>query len=338
MTDSERRGAGSEDSKLPTRRTVLALAGVTLGAYVIGLVVVGIGDALPELTGAALPPLVGAFFLEAATLATLAMVHRSSALAVGHRVRYGAALNVSMTAFTLTQAVPGGGAIAGAEVVRRWTKFGLEGPYATVSLALTATLTTTTIALLGAGGVAVSVWRGDLRGRVLVGAILALLVLLVLLAMVLAVVRSPESGARLIRRLGRIHHSLADRTEHWISNLEHPDRHPPDLMALLRIVAWSAVNWSADIAALWLVFIAFGESVTIATVLVGFAAAQLGAAIPLTPGGAGFVEGGMVAAFVAVGLTLSAATAVVVTYRVLATWLPMLAGLPALLRPPRVTT
>jgi putative heme transporter len=314
----------------------MALAGATLTAYVIGLVVVGIGDALPRLTGAALPPLAGAFLLEVATLATLAMVHRSSAAAVGYRVPYRAALNVSMTAFTLTQAMPGGGAVAGAEVVRRWTRFGLEGPYATVSLALTATLATTTIALIGAGGVAVSVWRGDLRGRVLVGAIVVLVVLLAALGLVLAVVRSPDLGARLIRRLGRIHRSLAARTERWIASLEHPDRHPPGVAALARIVSWSAVNWSADIAALWLVFIAFGEPVTIATLLVGFAASQLGAAIPLTPGGTGFVEGGMIASFVAVGLSLSSATAVVVTYRVLATWLPMLAGVPALLRPPQL--
>jgi uncharacterized protein (TIRG00374 family) len=315
----------------------MLLVGVTMVAYVIALAVIGIGDALPNLTRAAVPPLVGAFALEVATIATLAMVHRSSALAVGHGVAYRSALNVSMTAFTLTHSVPGGGAVAGAEVVRRWTRFGLPGPYATASLALTATLTTSTIALIGAGGVAVSVWRGDLRGRVLIGAIVVLVLLLMLLAVVLAVVRSPERGVRIIRRLGRVHRSLADRTERWVASLEQPDRRPPTLGSLLRIVAWSAFNWGADIAALGLVFIAFGQSVTIATLLVGFAASQLGAAIPITPGGTGFVEGGMVAAFVAVGISLSAASAVVVTYRVLAMWLPMLAGLPALLRPPTPT-
>jgi putative heme transporter len=322
--------------RLPSRRATLLLVGITFTVYVVGLVVVGVGDALPNLTSAAVPPLVGAFALEVATIASLAMVHRSSALAVGYRVEYRAALNVSMTAFTLTQSIPGGGAVAGAEVVRRWSRFGLEGPYATASLALTATLATSTIALIGAGGVAVSVWRGDLRGRVLLAAIIVLVLLLGLLVCVLAVVRSPKLGARLIRRLGKIHDRLGKRTERWVASLEQPNRQPPTVGALLRIVAWSAVNWSADIAALGLVFIAFGEPVAIATLLVGFAASQLGAAIPITPGGTGFVEGGMVAAFVAVGLPLSVASAVVVTYRVLAMWLPMLAGLPALLRPPPV--
>jgi uncharacterized protein (TIRG00374 family) len=334
VTSTGRGPAKRNDSKLPSRRTVLLLVGATLAAYVAVLVTVGIGEALDEIGRATAAPLLGALGLEMATIASLAMVHRSSAAAVGHGAHYRQALNISMTAFTLTQAVPGGGAVAGAEVVRRWTRFGLSAPYATAALALTATLATSTIALIGAGGVGVSVLRGDLRGAVLIGSLAVLVVLFGVLVLVLAVVRSPDLGARLIRRLGRLHRALGDRAEGWISSLEHPEQHPPSLGALLRIVAWSGINWTADIAALWLVFVAFGQTVTIATVLVGFAASQLGAAIPFTPGGTGFVEGGMVAAFVAVGTSLSMATAVVVTYRVFATWLPMLAGLPALLRPP----
>lgn len=336
MTSSGAGADGPDHDKLPGRRTVLLLVAGAFAVYVAVLVVVGIGEALESIGRAAVVPLAGALGLEIATIASLAMVHRSSAAAVGHGVRYRQGLNVSMTAFTLTQAVPGGGAVAGAEVVRRWTRFGLAAPYATAALALTATLATSTIALIGAAGVAVSVLRGDLQGGVLVGSLVVLVVLLGTLGLVLAVVRSPELGARLIRRLGKLHRALGDRAEEWVASLEQPEQHSPDLGSLLRIVAWSALNWSADIAALWLVFVAFGQTVPLATVLVGFAASQLGAAIPFTPGGTGFVEGGMIAAFVAVGLSLSMATAVVVTYRVFATWLPMLAGLPALLRPPPV--
>lgn len=308
--------------------------GLTVGVYAAALAVVGIGDALPAVTGASVGPLLAAFVLEAATVLALAMVHRSSALAVGHRLDYPDALNLSMTAFTLTQSVPGGGAVAGAEVVRRLTRHGLEGPVAAASLALTATLTTSTIAAIGAGGVAVAVWRGDLRGRFLIGALLLLFLLLAVLAAVLVVVRSPHLGTALIRRLGRIHRALEARTERWTASLRNLTQHPPTTRSVLRIVGWSGLNWGADVAALGLVFLAFGSEVTIAVLLVGFAASQLGAAIPITPGGVGFVEGGMVAGFVAVGVPLSTASVVVVVYRLLATWLPALAGLPALLRPP----
>lgn len=40
----------------------------------------------------------------------------------------------------------------------------------------------------------------------------------------------------------------------------------------------------------------------------------------------------MVGAFVTLGLTLSTATAIVLAYRVLAAWLPVLAGVPVLVR------
>lgn len=316
------------------RRAAVILVGATIAIYAGMLAFAGLGDALPLVGRASLPPLVGALALETATLATLAMVHRSSAAAVGHQLSYRQALNLSMSAFTLTQSVPGGGAVAGAEVVRRLRRFGLEGPYATASLALTATLTTSTIGLIGATGVAVSVWRGDLVGRVLIGAVALVVVLLAVLAAVLATVRSPRIGTRAVRALGSLSRRLEAPAKRWEDSLGHLTRRPPGTVAIARIVAWSAINWSADITALWLVFVAFDQSVTLAVVLVGFAASQLGAAIPLTPGGTGFVEGGMVTGFVALGVPFTIASVVVIVYRVVATWLPALAGLAMLLRPP----
>lgn len=66
----------------------------------------------------------------------------------------------------------------------------------------------------------------------------------------------------------------------------------------------------------------------------GFVVNRLAAAIPITPGGVGFVESGMLSVFVALGMALPVATMVVVTYRVIVTWLPTLAGVLGLLRPP----
>jgi uncharacterized protein (TIRG00374 family) len=109
---------------------------------------------------------------------------------------------------------------------------------------------------------------------------------------------------------------------------------PPSARDLAPIVGWSTLNWSGDIAALWLVFVAVGEPVTVSTLLIGFGVSQVGAAIPFTPGGVGFVESGMVGAFVVLGVPASEATTIVLAYRVLATWLPSLAGLVPLLRPP----
>lgn len=312
------------------------LLGVVLvvGTYAIGLGVVGIREAVDALAQARWLPLVAALVLEAITVGTLAMVHKVSAQAVGADLHYREALNLSMAAFTLSHTLPGGGAVGGAVAVQRLRRAGLDDPSAAASIALTATLATATITGLAAIGIAVAVADATLPGRVLV-LVLALLVALLGAAVgVVAVLRSPKLQGRLLSWLSGLHRRVRARIDDWATSLRSLRAEPPQARDLARIVAWSAVNWSVDIAALWLVFIALDQPVTISVLLIGFGVSQIGAAIPLTPGGVGFVESGMVGAFVVLGVPAPVATTIVLAYRVLATWLPSLAGVIPLLRPP----
>lgn len=339
MTDrSETRSeAGSQDRSdvagPPRKRWLLGIA-LVAAVYTVGFGTVDLGDAVDALRAGRWPFLVGAAVLEAVTVASLGMVHRSSARAVGAHIRYREALNVSMSFFTVSQTLPGGGAFAGAVGVRRLQRFGLDGPRATASVALTATLAMGTITAIAAGGIAVSVLRATLPGVVL-GMVLALLLILLGAAVgIVGVLRSEPLQDRLLDRLGRLHRRLRDRVQAWSGSLDAVRDDPPEAADLGRIVAWSAVNWSVDIAALWFVFESVDAPVTLPSLLVGFAVSQVGAAIPVTPGGVGFVESGMVGAFVLFGTAASVAATIVLAYRVLAIWLPALAGVPALLRPP----
>jgi uncharacterized protein (TIRG00374 family) len=329
--------AGSEtrsDVAAPPRKRWLLGIALVVAVYTIGFGSVDLGDALDALRAGRWPFLVAAAGLEAITVASLAMVHRSSARAVGVDIRYLEALNVSMSFFTVSQTLPGGGAVAGALGVRRLQRFGLDGPSATASVALTATLAMSTITAIAAGGIAVSVLRAGLPARVLALVLALLFVLLGAAFGIVAVLRSASLQRRLMDRLGRIHEKLRERVQGWSESLEGVRHDPPEAAGLGRIVGWSAVNWSVDIAALWLVFQAVDATVTLPILLVGFAVSQVGAAIPITPGGVGFVETGMIGAFVVFGTPASVATTIVLAYRVLAIWLPALAGVPALLRPP----
>jgi uncharacterized protein (TIRG00374 family) len=309
---------------------------LVVGIYAVGLGVVGIRDALDALVRARWLPLVGALVLEAITVGTLAMVHRSSARAVGADLRYGVALNLSMAAFTLSHSLPGGGAVGGALVVQRLRRAGLDEPNAAASVALTAILATATITGLAAVGIAVAVADATLPGRVLVLVLALLAVLLGAAVGVVALLRSTKLQGRLLSWLSGLHRRLRARIDDWAVSLRSLRAAPPTARDLARIVAWSAVNWSMDIAALWLVFIALDQPVTLSVLLIGFGVSQVGAAIPVTPGGVGFVESGMVGAFVVLGVPAPVATTIVLAYRVLATWLPALAGVLALLRPPTV--
>lgn len=320
--------------EVPHRRRWLVGLVLVVAVYAVGLGAVGIRDAVDALLRAAWLPLLAAFVLELVTVASLAMVHKVSAQAVGNRLRYPEALNISMSAFTLSQTLPGGGAVAGAVIVQRLRRFGLDDPSAAASVALTATLATATITGLAAVGIAVAVMDATLPGRVLAGALALLGLLLGAAIGVVVLVRSPGAQERVLDRLGRLHDRLRGKVDEWAASLRSLREDPPEAVDLLRIVSWSTVNWSVDIAALWLVFVALDQPVTISTLLIGFGVSQIGAAIPLTPGGVGFVESGMVGAFVVLGVPASIATTIVLAYRVIATWVPALAGVVPLLRPP----
>jgi uncharacterized protein (TIRG00374 family) len=97
-------------------------------------------------------------------------------------------------------------------------------------------------------------------------------------------------------------------------------RHKP--LGLLGAVAY----WGFDIAVLGVCFHAFGTSVPIAVLVVGYFLGTLGSLLPL-PGGVGGVEGGMIGAFVAFGLPASSAVIGVLAYRAISFWLPTLPGI-----------
>ena len=61
-------------------------------------------------------------------------------------------------------------------------------------------------------------------------------------------------------------------------------------------------------------------------VLLAYAASRLLALVPLTPGGLGFVETGLVTTLTLAGVQPEAAVVAVFAYRVLSFWLPIPAG------------
>jgi uncharacterized protein (TIRG00374 family) len=307
---------------------------LVIAIYAVGLVVVGIDEALDAFTRASILPLTGAFLLQMVVVVLWGQVYGASAAAVNGSVGTKDALTVSMPAFTLSHTLPGGGWAGNAVAVQRLTAQGMSGPSATAAVALAATISLTTIAGLGAAGIVTAFVAGDLPRIALVIALPALIALLGLVATVITVLRSPSTGDRVIGWLGKLHHTLREHVDEWRDSLRDITEDPPTTRSLSRIVGWALLKWSADIASLALVFFALGTTPRVSALLVGFGVSQLATAIPVTPGGVGFVEGGMVGAFATLGYSVALATSVVVVYRVAATWLPVLAGLPVLLRQP----
>jgi uncharacterized protein (TIRG00374 family) len=90
-------------------------------------------------------------------------------------------------------------------------------------------------------------------------------------------------------------------------------------------VLGAIASWGFDIATLWACFHAFGASPPLAVIVTAYFVGWLANLLPL-PGGVGGVEGGMIGAFSAFGVSVQTAIVAVLAYRAFSFWAPMLPG------------
>ncbi len=124
--------------------------------------------------------------------------------------------------------------------------------------------------------------------------------------------------ARLAQRLATVPAALSAGVRDAIA---HARRRDPSTLGAL-------AYWGCNIAVLWAAFRAFGDSPTVAVLVMGYFVGMLGNLLPL-PGGVGGVDGGMIGAFIALGEPSGLVVVAVLTYRAFAFWLPTLPGLVA---------
>jgi len=87
--------------------------------------------------------------------------------------------------------------------------------------------------------------------------------------------------------------------------------------------------WAANIAVLWASFEAFGGDVPFAVLVQGFFVGMAANLIPSPAGGVGSVDAGMIGAFLLFGIEQSIVFPAVLSYRVIAFWLPIPPGIVA---------
>ena len=85
--------------------------------------------------------------------------------------------------------------------------------------------------------------------------------------------------------------------------------------------------WAANIGILWASFQAFHVAVPFGVIVQGFFLGMVANLFPLAPGGVGAVDAGMIGAFVLFGIPAAEVFAAVLTYRVIAFWLPIPPGI-----------
>ena len=89
---------------------------------------------------------------------------------------------------------------------------------------------------------------------------------------------------------------------------------------------WAALNWLFDAGCLWVFILAFGHTISPIDLLVAYGLANILAAIPITPGGLGIIEGVLIPTLVGFGVPHAQAILAVLSYRLVNFWIPIPVG------------
>ncbi len=127
---------------------------------------------------------------------------------------------------------------------------------------------------------------------------------------------------RYLQRLAKGPATLASGVRTAIAYVRHPQR---GALAVIGAVGF----WAANIGVLWASFEAFGGDVPFAVLVQGFFVGMAANLIPSPAGGVGAVDAGMIGAFALFGVDESIVFPAVLTYRVIAFWLPIPPGIVA---------
>jgi putative heme transporter len=128
---------------------------------------------------------------------------------------------------------------------------------------------------------------------------------------------------RYLQRLAKGPATVATGVRTALAYLRHPSR---GALAVGGAVGF----WAANIAVLWASFEAFGGDVPLAVLVQGFFVGMAANLIPSPAGGVGSVDAGMIFAFdVLFGIPSGVVFPAVLTYRVIAFWLPIPPGVVA---------
>jgi len=130
---------------------------------------------------------------------------------------------------------------------------------------------------------------------------------------------------RYLKRLATVPATLAMGTRTAIAYIRHPRR---GLLAVGGAVGF----WAANIGILWASFKAFGGEVPFGVLVQGFFLGMAANLIPSPAGGVGAVDAGMIGAFTLFGIDEAVVFPAVLTYRVIAFWLPIPPGIVAFLQ------
>ncbi len=119
-------------------------------------------------------------------------------------------------------------------------------------------------------------------------------------------------------------------SENAVSNLRSIAKSLDDLKSdrekLVSALVFASLNWLLDASSLWIFILAFGKLISPVDLLVAYGVANVLAAIPITPGGLGVIEGVLIPTLHGFGAPSNVALLAVLSYRLVNFWIPIPLG------------
>jgi uncharacterized protein (TIRG00374 family) len=235
-------------------------------------------------------------------------------------------LRMTLASQALNNSLPGGNAFSAVYGFRWYRRFGADDPLAVWAMAGTLIASMVSLSLVATAGLALAAGEGAsldlipvLIGALLIAIAIGLLfvyerplfvVLTWAMRMSRSILRRPRGDA--VAHVDRIMSRITSVHLGW--------------RQICTVVLWGTANWLFDCSCFAMMFLAIGATIPWNGLLLAYGAGQLAAALPITPGGLGAVEGSITIALVAFGGAQVTTVDAVLLYRLISFWLVLVVG------------
>lgn len=313
-------------------QTLLAVAALTVAIYVLFPRLVGLDDSLATIEKGDLSWIAVALVFNIAAFAAYVALFRGVVAEKIIRLRWSESYQITMAGLAATRIFSAGG--AGGIFLTYWAlrKAGMERRLAAGRMVafLVILYSVYMVALIVFGillRTGVLPGGGKVSTTIIPAALAAAAILVVaLLALLPGDLEGRIEGAfsgrfgKFAKRAASAPATIAQGTRDAVAFAEDPKS---------AVLAFSGAIgfWAANIGILWASFQAFHVAVPFGVIVQGFFLGMVANLFPLAPGGVGAVDAGMIGAFVLFGIPAAEVFAAVLTYRVIAFWLPIPPGI-----------
>lgn len=239
---------------------------------------------------------------------------------------------INMSTLAISHVLPGGTAAGASLGYRLFTASGVRGSDAGFALGTQGLGSAVVLNCILWLGLVVSIPLYGFNPLYVTAAVLGVLLIAFVAVIVLLMTRGEEQAVRILRTVARHLPLLKEDPVEEIFRrvalrLQELSADPHRLSVA---VGWAAANWVLDAASLWVFLAAFGHGSghfpNPDGLIVAYGLANVMAAIPVTPGGLGVVEGILTPVLVGFGMSRAVAVLGVLAWRLVNFWLPIPAG------------